>query len=150
MKAKDTIDFPIRWAWHHISRIYNAEASKHGASLSLGYVLLNIDLEEGSPSTSLAPKLGMEPGSLSRTLKRMEELDLIKRQPCKQDKRKVFIHLTESGKEKRALSKNVVTRLNEEVQKRLSEKDLDNFFTTMEKINHILTHEEIFNDEKTH
>lgn len=150
MKAEETIDFPIKWAWHHISRIYNAEASKYGGSLSLGYILLNIDQDKGTPSTSLAPKLGMEPTSLSRTLKRMEDLELIERKPCETDKRKVFLHLTNLGKEKREMSKQVVKRFNTELQKRIKEEELNSFFSTMKKINHILTNEEIFNDEKTH
>jgi DNA-binding MarR family transcriptional regulator len=144
MKAEETIDFPIRWAWHHISRLYNAEAAKYGASLSLGYILLNIDLENGTPSTSLGPKLGMEPTSLVRTIKRMEELELLERRPCQTDKRKVFLHLTDLGLEKRELSKSVVKRFNKELQSHIPKEELNSFLQTMGKINNILTNEEIF------
>ncbi len=48
MKPEETIDFPIRWAWHRIARLYNIEAAKHGGSMALGYVLLNIDFENGT------------------------------------------------------------------------------------------------------
>lgn len=150
MKAEETIDFPIRWAWHHISRLYNAQATKYGGSLSLGYVLLNIDLEKGTPSTSLGPRLGMEPTSLSRTLKKMEALELIKRQACDNDRRKVFIHLTDLGIEMREASKNIVKTFNKEVQKRIPKKELMQFFQVMEKINYILKNEDIFQNETTH
>ncbi len=142
MKPEETIDFPIKWAWHNISRIYNAEASKYGSTLSVGYVLLNIDFNEGTPSTSLGPKLGMEPTSLSRTLKNMEEQGLIERRPSKEDRRKVFVHLTDFGIEKREVSKQFVIRFNEELQKRIPRKVLNGFFESMKKIN------EVLNDKK--
>ena len=73
MKPEETIDFHIRWAWHSIARLYNIEAARLGGSMSVGYVLLNIDLEKGCPSTKLGTKMGMEPRSLTRTLKSMEK-----------------------------------------------------------------------------
>ena len=75
MKNK-TLDSVIKNTWQAIARMYNEEASQYGASMALGYALLNID-KDGTPSTSLAPRLGMEPTSLTRTLKTMEEKGLI-------------------------------------------------------------------------
>ncbi len=63
MKPEETVDFHIRWAWAKISRYYNAAASPFGGSMSIGYVLLNVD-KEGTPSTKLGPKMGMESRSL--------------------------------------------------------------------------------------
>ena len=68
MKPEESIDFHIRWSWYNISRMYNMVASKFGGSMAIGYVLLNID-KEGTPSTKLAPKMGMEPRSLTRMIK---------------------------------------------------------------------------------
>ena len=73
MKPEDTIDFNIRSTWHKIARMYNVQAAEHGVSMATGMVLLNIDLKEGTPSTSLGPKMGMESRSLTRTLKNLEE-----------------------------------------------------------------------------
>jgi DNA-binding MarR family transcriptional regulator len=75
---EETIDFPIRKVWSRISRIYNTEANKYGGSMAIGQILLNID-PEGTPSTKLGPKMGMESRSLVRTLQTMEEEGLIKR-----------------------------------------------------------------------
>ncbi|NQX92775.1 MAG: MarR family transcriptional regulator, partial [Flavobacteriales bacterium] len=58
MKPEETIDFHIRWAWSKISRMYNVEAAKYGGTMSIGYVLLNIE-KDGTPSTKLGPKMGM-------------------------------------------------------------------------------------------
>ena len=73
MKQEDTIDFHISRNWHKIMRIYNMEAAKQDATMPMAYALLSIDVEKGTPSTSLGPKMGMESRSLTRILKKMEE-----------------------------------------------------------------------------
>ena len=68
--------------------MYNEEASKYGATMAIAFTLLNID-KDGTPSTALGPKMGMEATSLSRTLKNMEEKGLIIRKPNPNDGRSV-------------------------------------------------------------
>lgn len=72
-----TIDYIIKSTWQAIARMYNEEATKYGATMATGYTLLSIDKEKGTPSTSLGPKMGMEATSLTRTLKMLEERELI-------------------------------------------------------------------------
>lgn len=145
MKAEQTIDFPIRLAWHKISRLYNNEASKYGGSMSLGYILLNIE-QEGTPSTSLGPKMGMEATSLARTLKSMQEKNLIYRKTDKLDKRKVRIYLTELGLEMREVAKQAVINFNEKIQSQIDNKKLEIFFDVIGEINEIIETEDIFNN----
>jgi len=135
MKPEETIDFHIRWAWHSIARMYNLEASKHDSTMSVGQTLLNIDLEDGTPSTKLGPKMGMESRSLTRILKTMEEKGLIYRQADNNDKRMVRIFLTDFGKEKRELSKDAVLKFNLKVQKNIESENLIVFFKVIKKIN---------------
>jgi DNA-binding MarR family transcriptional regulator len=116
--------------------------------MALGYVLLNIDFENGTPSTKLGPQMGMEPRSLTRTLKSMEEKGLICRQADPNDKRMVRICLTELGIEMRELSKASVLHFNQTIQSKIGKKKLANFFDTMSEINTILETEQIFENEK--
>ena len=116
--------------------------------MALGYVLLNIDFDDGTPSTKLGPKMGMEPRSLTRTLKSMEEKGLIYREPGKKDKRLVRIFLTDYGKEMREITKTSVIHLNKVVQSKIGKKNLDAFFDTMGDINSILETEQIFENEE--
>ena len=97
MKPEETIDFHIRWAWHGIARMYNMEASKYDSTMAVGQTLLNIDIKEGTPSTKLGPKMGMEPRSLTRILKSLEQKGLVYKKTDKTDKRMVRIHLTPAG-----------------------------------------------------
>ena len=96
-----TIDYMLRTTWLAVNKMYNEEAAKFDTTMATGFTLLSIDKENGTPSTSLGPIMGMEATSLSRILKRMEELGLIERKPNPNDGRGVLIHLTEFGKEKR-------------------------------------------------
>ena len=144
MKPEDTIDFHIRWAWHSIARLYNTEAARHGLTMSTGYVLLNINQKEGTPSTKLGPLMGMEPRSLVRTLKAMEEDKLIVRRADKNDKRVVRIFLTEKGRRKREVSKDKVIRLNEYIQQQIPDTRLKSFFQTIDQIKEIVDNNEIF------
>ena len=144
MKPEETIDFNIRSTWHKIARMYNLQAAEHGVSMATGMVLLNIDLKEGTPSTSLGPKMGMESRSLTRTLKNLEEEKIIYREVDKLDKRKVRIFLTESGKEKREISKNKVIQFNEHLKQNIKNKDLETFFKVMENINQLIDENHIF------
>ena len=100
MKPEDTIDFHIRWAWYNISRMYNMQASKFGGSMAIAITILNIE-KEGTPSTKLAPKMGMEPRSLTRMIKTLEDNGVIEKKADKDDKRMVRLFLTKEGKKLR-------------------------------------------------
>lgn len=143
MKPSETIDFHIRWAWHKIHRMYNNEAAQNGFSMSIGYALLNIDRKEGTPSTKLGPLMGMEPRSLTRTLKSMEKQGFIERRPDIYDRRMVRIYLTDLGLEKREISKRTVIQFNETIQNKISEDDLAAFFRIMNIVNESLEQESI-------
>ena len=146
MKDK-TIDYVLRATWQAVSRMYNEEASKYGASMSVGFALLSIDKENGIPSTALGPQMGMEPTSLTRTLKSMEDKGLIVRKKNPVDGRGVLIHLTKMGKEKRELSRDRVLKFNEVIKQHVSQEKLDNFMEVAEIINELISEKLIFTPE---
>ena len=126
MKEK-TIDYILRSTWMSVQKMYNEEAGKKGSTMATGFALVSIDPEEGTPSTALGPKMGMEATSLSRTLKTMEEKGLIERKPNPLDGRGVLIHLTPFGIEMRDFSKKVVLGFDDAVKENVSEEDLKTF-----------------------
>ncbi|HTO35586.1 MAG TPA: MarR family transcriptional regulator [Flavobacterium sp.] len=143
MKDK-TIDYVLRVTWQAVSRMYNEEAIKYGASMAVGFALLSIDKEEGTPSTYISNRMGMEPTSLTRTLKTMEEKGLIVRKKNPDDGRGVLVYLTELGKEKRELSKNTVLKFNDTVNEYITEDELNNFMRVSEVIIDLITERKIF------
>lgn len=143
MKDK-TIDYVLRVTWQAVSRMYNEEAIKYGASMAVGFALLSIDKEEGTPSTYISNRMGMEPTSLTRTLKTMEEKGLIVRKKNPDDGRGVLVYLTELGKEKRELSKDTVLKFNDTVNKHVTQDELNNFMKVSEVIIDLITERKIF------
>ncbi len=143
MKDK-TIDYVLRATWQAVSRMYNEEAAKYDATMATGFALLSIDKEDGTPSTALGPRMGMEATSLTRTLKTMEEKGLIFRKKNPDDGRGVLLYLTPFGKEKRELSKNTVLKFNETVKQHVSEEKLAHFMEVAEIINELILEKSIF------
>jgi len=146
MKDK-TIDYVLRTTWLSVNKMYNEEASKFDSTMATGFTLLSIDPEEGTPSTSLGPKMGMEATSLSRILKSMEMQGLIERRPNPNDGRGVLIHLTDFGREKREYSRDRVLIFNDVVRKHISEEKLSNFYEVAEIINELVSNKRIYNQK---
>ncbi|HPF90887.1 MAG TPA: MarR family transcriptional regulator [Flavobacteriales bacterium] len=107
---------------------------------------MNIE-QEGTPSTKLGPKMGMEARSLVRTLQTMEDEGLIKRVADTDDKRVVRIHLTSKGKQLRDVSRDTVVKFNQAVQSRFTEAQLNNFRQVMSELDRILEQEQLFDNE---
>ncbi|NJY62386.1 MarR family transcriptional regulator [Salinimicrobium sp. CDJ15-81-2] len=143
MKEK-TIDYVLRATWMAIAKMYNEEASKEGSTMATGFALLSIDPENGTPSTSLGPKMGMEATSLSRTLKTMEDKGLIMRKKNPEDGRSVLIYLTDFGKEMRDYSKKVVLTFDQAVRKEIPEEDLEKFIEVASKIMDLIASRKIY------
>lgn len=143
MKDK-TIDYVLRSTWQAVSRMYNEEASKFDGSMAIGFALLSIDKEDGTPSTSISNRMGMEPTSLTRTLKSLEDKGLIFREKNPEDGRGVLIYLTDLGKEMRAKSKETVLKFNETIKKNIAEEKLIHFMEVAEVINDLITEKKIF------
>jgi DNA-binding MarR family transcriptional regulator len=112
--------------------------------MAVGFVLLNIDVEVGTPATKIAPLMGLEARSLTRLLKTLEERGAIYRKVDATDKRSVRIFLTEEGRKGRARAKETVLRFNEVVREEIPEKKLEVFFEVIQSINKILEKNNIY------
>jgi DNA-binding MarR family transcriptional regulator len=143
MKDK-TIYYLLRATWQAVSRMYNEEASKFDGSMAIGFALLSIDKEEGTPSSYISNRMGMEATSLTRTLKTLEEKGLIIRKKNPDDGRGVLIYLTDLGKKMREQSKTTVLKFNEVVKQNITEEKLNHFIEVADVINDLITEKKIF------
>lgn len=143
MKEK-TIDYILRATWQAVARMYNEEASKFEGSMAIGFALLSIDKENGTPSSAISSRMGMEPTSFTRTLKTLEEKGLIIRKKNPEDGRGVLIYLTDLGKEKRELSKQTVLKFNEVVKNNITEEKLNHFIEVADSINDLISEKKVF------
>jgi DNA-binding MarR family transcriptional regulator len=144
MKKQKSIDHELRATWQAVAKMYNEQAVKHESTMATAFVLLNIDAEKGTPSTALGPLMGMEPTSLSRILKNMEDKGAISREKNPDDGRSVIIKLTDYGLEMRKFSKNHVYQFNNVVREYVKEDELDSFFKVMKTINKLIAEKKIF------
>lgn len=145
-KNLPTIDYMLRTTWNAVVKAYNSEASKHNFTMVMGFALLSIDPKSGTPSTSLGPKMGMEPTSLSRTLKNLEERGLIERHPNPDDGRGVIIKLTQEGYESRKIAKEVVVMFNNNIEQAFGIEKLKTFYEVTNGIQNLISERKIFNN----
>ena len=129
-----TIDSKLKTAWQIVSRMYNTEAVLHDATIAMAHFLLNVDSQEGSFASDIAPQLGMESTSLSRIILSLEEKKLIVRKSDKSDKRKILITLTKKGKEQKELAKNIVRNFNHLAEVKLGKQRIEDFYKTIDEI----------------
>ncbi|MCD8405130.1 MarR family winged helix-turn-helix transcriptional regulator [Tenacibaculum dicentrarchi] len=146
MDKNKSIDHQLRATWQAVAKMYNEQAAKHESTMATAFVLLNIDFETGTPSTALGPLMGMEPTSLSRLLKTMEDKGIICREKNPNDGRGVIIKLTTYGKEMREISKGHVYQFNNQVKKHITEEELNLFFKVTSTINKLITEKKVYID----
>ena len=148
MLKEKTIDHHLRATWQLVSKMYNEQALKQGYTMAMGFVVLNIDAEKGTPSTALGPKMGMEATSLSRILKSMEDKGIIFREKNPKDGRSVLIKLTALGKIKREQAKETVIQFNNTIKENVSTKDMNGFLNVIQTIHKMVGEDLIFDKRK--
>lgn len=136
MKAQDTIGYQVKSSWQAIVKMYNRLTIEHDFSQAEGYVLISIK-KEGIPVTKIAPLMGIEPTSLSRLLKTMEEKGLVYRRKDQKDRRVVKLFLTEKGLELKKVSRHMVLNYNKTIYDQVGNEEMEAFLKTMTKIRNI-------------
>lgn len=133
-KHTETIDSKLKTTWQVISRMYNAEAALHDATIAMAHFLLNVDSHEGSYASDIAPKLGTESTSLSRIIQSLEEKKMILRIPDQGDRRRMKIVLTEKGKSEKEIAKNTVRNFNHMVELKIGKENVITVFKLLDAI----------------
>ena len=136
--TKEDIGFDVKVTWLAIARMFSPLATEHNMTVTMGFVLLNISRDLGTPATKIAPLLGMEPRSLTRLIKKMEEDGLVERRPDPEDRRSVRIFLTDKGFEKKQIALQNNESFNSSVRAYVEDDKLATFFEVMEKIHLVI------------
>ena len=98
LKLEDQLCFSIYAAQHAFNRFYKPLLGPLGLTYPQYLVLLTLWEEDGLPVHAIGERLGLDSGTLTPLLRRMEESDLLRRQRDKLDERMVRIHLTARGR----------------------------------------------------
>ena len=136
--AKGIVVNRIRSSWIEIFKFYNEQNSKEIGTLSTAFVLMTINEKFGTQVTKIAPRMGMEPNSLSRLLKSLEEKEFVFKSKDTKDKRKVYICLTENGLNLRNIAAERLFSLEKSIKDKISTTDLSAFYKVTDAISEII------------
>ena len=137
VRPEDTIEFHVRFAWAGIARQYGQLAAARGTTMAMGQTLLNIE-KNGTPSTQLGPRMGMEKTSLSRLLNNLEGHGMIERKADEADRRIVRIHLTAAGKKERDRARTAVRTFNAWIAEQLGTDRTERLLGDLQKLNDLI------------
>ena len=130
----ESVDLMLKSVWLAVSKMYSEQASLHNSTAVQALTLLKIDPKEGTRSTNLGPKMAIEPTSLTRIIKLLEDNGYIYKEKTTSDKRQVIIKLTDKGLKSRNLSKEVVVNFNKKVVERVDPEKYAVFKDVMSEI----------------
>ena len=130
----ESVDLMLKSVWLAVSKMYSEQASLHNSTAVQALTLLKIDPKEGTRSTNLGPKMAIEPTSLTRIIKLLEDNGYIYKEKTTSDKREVIIKLTDKGLKSRNLSKEVVVNFNKKVVERINPEKYAVFKDVMSEI----------------
>jgi len=132
--ANQMVLYHLRTSWLNVVKAFNDKAHLYNGTISMAFILMAIYEEDGVPVTKIAPRIGMEPNSLSRTLNSLEESGAITRKPDENDQRKVLVFLTQEGKKLRKIALKTVFDLEKRITEQLSPKQLKAFNEVIEQV----------------
>ena len=132
--ADKMVLYHLRTSWLNIVKVFNDKATLYNGTISMAFILMAIYEEDGVPVTKIAPRIGMEPNSLSRTLNTLAENGAIERKPDENDQRKVLVFLTPEGKKLRKIALKTVFNLEKKITQNLTKEQLEIFNEVIEKV----------------
>ena len=141
----ENVDLMLKSVWLAVSKMYSEQASMHNSTAVQALTLLKIDPKEGTRSTNLGPKMAIEPTSLTRIIKLLEDNGYIYKEKTTSDKREVIIKLTDKGLKSRNLSKELVVGYNKKVVEKI---DTEKFAVFKEVMGDILKIANDMNNKK--
>ena len=130
----ENVDLILKQTWLSVSKMYTEMAQEHDSTAVQALTLLKIDPKEGTRSTNLGPKMAIEPTSLTRIIKLLEDNGYIYKEKTTADKREVIIKLTDKGINSRNLSKEVVQNFNKKIVERIEPEKFEIFKDVMADI----------------
>ena len=131
---KFEIDLILKSTWLAVSKMYTEMAGAYDSTAVQALTLLKIDPKNGTRSTNLGPKMAIEPTSLTRIIKLLEDNGYIYKEKTSSDKREVLIKLTEKGMKHRDISKDVDVNFNQTIIEKVDPEKLKTFKEVMDTI----------------
>jgi DNA-binding MarR family transcriptional regulator len=114
-----------------LANLLQREIAPHGVVPGQFAPLLALYDRDGQTPTELSRAVGIEPGTMTKTLQRMERDGLVLRRRAPRDGRSVTIHLTEQSRRLEPTLKAAATRINALVTRQLTPRQSQTFMRTV-------------------
>ncbi|WP_210454872.1 MarR family winged helix-turn-helix transcriptional regulator [Vibrio crassostreae] len=113
---------------------FDLELKKHGLSIALWPTLMCLWEEEGVTQRDIAAKSKVENSTTTRTLDKLEKLELVERRADPHSRRSFRIYLTEKGKALEEVLIPIPVKLNEELMAALDAKEQQQMIGLLKKM----------------
>lgn len=130
-----------------LAQLLARHVGQHGVAPGQFAQLLALYDEDGRTPAELSAAVGVEPGTMTKTLQRMERDALIERRPDPLDGRRTRIHLTGRARQLEPALKTIVVDLNASLLDGLSPRQRRSFMTALGRL--IETTEAHLHDERS-
>ena len=116
LKLDHQLCFSVYAAGHAFNRFYKPLLEPLGLTYPQYLVLLTLWEQEGLPLKAIGDRLGLDSGTLTPLLRRMEKADLVTRHRDDADERLVRINLTAKGRRLEAKAQAFPERIGQAAQ----------------------------------
>ncbi|UPR53164.1 MarR family transcriptional regulator [Vibrio cyclitrophicus] len=113
---------------------FDLELKKHGLTIALWPTLMCLWEEEGVTQRDIAAKSKVENSTTTRTLDKLEKLELVERRADPHSRRSFRIYLTEKGKALEEVLIPIPVRLNEELMAALDAQEQQQMIGLLKKM----------------
>lgn len=111
LHLEDQLCFAVYSAAHAFTRFYKPLLDELGITYPQYLVLLVLWESDGLPVSRIGERLGLDSGTLTPLLKRMEAAGLVRRQRSAEDERQVLVSLTDAGQAQRQVAEGFPLRV---------------------------------------
>jgi DNA-binding MarR family transcriptional regulator len=128
---------PLHKASRQISTHLEAETRELGLSPIEGHVLTYLRGYAPAPIGELVRVFGIKQSTLTSLLDRLEKAGLVHREINRDDRRSFLIHISPEGRDLAERLNRVLEKLEEEIRRRLSPRDLEGFHAVMNAVEEV-------------
>jgi DNA-binding MarR family transcriptional regulator len=130
----ESLGYQVNFLARLLATLLQREIEIHGVVPGQFAQLLALYDADGQTPTELCRAVGVEPGTMTKTLQRMERDGLIERRRSPSDGRSVTVHLTERARQLEPVLKEAAARVNAQVTRSLSDRQVLTFMRTLTEI----------------
>lgn len=135
MEFNQCINFLLTKAQQTVYQYFKSRLAEYDVTPVQYGILSSLWLSDGQNPSQIASSLNLDSSTITGLLDRMENKELLKRQPDPEDRRALRVLLTKTGKELRVPLEKVVDECNLYVLEHLASEEQEQLKTLLLKIN---------------